>query len=236
METSKKIILTKIFALMVLFVTGTPVNADEWPKIENPPQAHVVWVGDDLNQNGVPIKIKSFSSQATPEEIINFYNSAWNTGSDLKPVINDFGDWKIIGKQIGDYYLTVQAKQGEQTSSEGFLSVSKLPTYKGEEITTDFPKLGGSEILSKTKSYDPGVTGETIIIKNDYSIQSNVSFYEGKMVEKGWTMTRSDVQPVNGSVSKFLYFKRSKQACSIVINQSDLGQSVIVANVVATKS
>jgi len=159
---SAKIIFSKIALSLVLigFFTGT-AYASEWPNIKSPPDTTVSWVGNDMVQNGVPLKIKSFSSSLSPEDIINFYRSEWDNESDRKAVINSVADWNIIGKQIGEYYLTVQAKAGVNTNSEGFMSVSKLPARYKKVPAVDFPMLATSRVISNTESKDPGMKAQT---------------------------------------------------------------------------
>jgi hypothetical protein len=208
---------------------NSEVIAESWPVIQSPPQSDVVWVGDDMNQNGLPMQVKSFESKNGVDSVISFYKEKWNNEDNSKCVENKIGEWNVIGRQKGDYYLTVQAKNNDSIGSKGFLSVSKLPVYSSPE-EVDFPRLNGSTIVSHTGSNDIGVSGETFIIKNQYSIQSNISFYESELAGKGWVETKNDMQYVSGGLSKFLYFQRRKQALTVVISSDDIGSSVIVAN------
>jgi hypothetical protein len=222
----------------IVALSSLPVHeaqANDWPQLKGPPNAHVVWVADDMVQNGVPMQIKQFSSRMRPEDVIRFYQSEWDDGSQRKPVLNKLGEWTIIGKQFSEYYVTVQVKPGQSGGSEGFLGASKLPAGIKSKTTTDFPMLANSKLLSKTDSIDLTADANTIMLSNNYSVQSNTGFYESKMPERGWTLTRKDRVPGKGGYASFLYFQDDNRACTIVINQSRIGESLIVANVVQSK-
>ncbi len=230
----RKILLKNIFGFLLFSLSIGLAIAEDWPEISHPPESKVVWVGDDINQNGLPMKVKKFNSDLDIQGVIGFYRAEWSTDSEFTPVENDLDDWKIIGKQTGDFYLTVQAKLSEDSTSEGFLTVSKLPVVSaiGPDLDTDFPVMSGTDLMSKTSTNDIGSSGETLVFKNDFSIQSNVSFYKSEMRSLGWDITREDIQPSTstGDIAKFIYFKRSKEACSIVISSNEHGDTVLVVN------
>jgi len=219
-------------ALIILLVSqlNSYVFASEWPVIEKIPGSHVVWVGDDMVQNGVPLRVKQFQSDMGIEDVIEFYRGQWEPVSKFAPVVNEIGEWKVIGRQEGDFYLTVQVKQGKDTASEGFMSVSKLPVFSGVDTGFDLPLLEGSVVLSRTGSHDIGREGETSVVTNDYSVQSNISYYEAKMQEDGWKATRSETRYVEGRPGKFIYFQKSKESCTILISEGERGESVLVFN------
>jgi hypothetical protein len=234
MQSLHKVVLKLGLVLLLAAVMVEPVAASEWPEIKSPPDSVVSWVGNDMSQNGIPLKIKAFSSSLSVEDVINFYRSEWDDGTNKKPVTNTLADWHIIGRQIDEYYVTVQAKPGVNTNSEGFLSVSKLPAKLQRENTVDFPMLAQSRVISNTESSDPGTSGKTIIIENGFSTQSNVSFYESRLGEQGWKMTRDDLRQMNGKLAKYMYFRLRNKSCHLVISQDNAGNSVITANIVET--
>jgi len=227
MNIQKLIIYFGILSISLLSFT---VNAEEWPHMIEPPSSSVVWVGDNVIQNGVAMRMKKFESELSVEDIINFYRAQWQGLAEYAPVENEMKDWSIIGIRLGDYYLTVQAKTGDELESEGFIGVSKLPVMTSTDLNVDFPILDGSEIISNTDSIDIGSSANTIILKNTYSVQSNVSFYQAEMSRDGWALMREAEQPGDWSGTKFMYFQKSKKSCLLTISNNDFGDTVVVVN------
>lgn len=218
---------------VVCCACSNAAHASSWPNIDSPPDAQVVWVGKDIVQNGVPMRIKAFHSALGVEEILNFYRTRWDDGGMQQPVENELGHWKVIGKQSDDYYLTVQVKPGITYSSQGFLTVSMLPSLDAPpSLDQRFPRPGGTEVISETDSTDDGRTAKTLIMQNSHSVQSNVSFYGTNLPAQGWRKHQDFNGPSDGHV---LYFERRGKACHIAINRNPQGETVILVNLTSTK-
>lgn len=219
-----------VVLMMLAFAVSTPVSA-EWPQLDAPPGAYVEWVADDMKLNGVSMRIRRFTSKAPVAEIIAFYRHRWKDR--LPPVENVVGEWTIIGKQQGDYYLTVQVKNAGRGGSEGLLGISELPVaVAGERVAVDidFPKMAGTEVLSNVDSNDFGKHGKTLIFKNDHSVQSNASFYKSMLAVQGWKRNES-YGGIRGD-RHLLYFQRRDQSASIVIAPDQGEGTAIVVNIV----
>lgn len=205
----------------------------KWPNIPDPPQSEVAWVAENMTQNGVPMKIKNFSSRLGKKSITDFYMSKWSGSSGKKPVMNEAGEWTIIGKLEGKYLLTVQAKKNKN-GSEGFLAISTLPAVaKADSFRTDtkFPRMPGTKLMSDTRSIDDGRVGKTLILKNNHSVKSNATFYTNRLKSKGWALdpmaAEADRNTVNTS---YLYFRKNSESCTIAINKlkQEIGSTIVV--------
>lgn len=214
--------------LAMLAFAVSALASDEWPRLDAPPGAYVEHVADDMKLNGVPMRIRRFTSQTPVADVIAFYRDRWRDR--LPPVENVVGQWTVIGKQQGDYYLTVQVKNAERGGSEGLLGISELPVAaKGGLVSFDtrFPKMAGTEVLSDVDSNDLGKRGKTLIFKNNYSVQSNASFYKSTLATQGWK--RNESYGGTRGEKHLLYFKRRHQSASIVIAPDpDHGTAVVV--------
>lgn len=208
-------------------------RAESWPQVEAPPNANVQWVGDNIVQNGVPMQIKAFSTENGVADVIGFYRSRWASDA-APPAVNSLGDWQIIGRQQGDFYITVQARTGND-ATEGFIGISRLPGATKPGPRSDFPRLGGTDLVSSTDSVDGTKSASTIVMENNFSIESNVSFYESNLPSDGWTLLQSKrAEPSrSGTDGHSLYFNRRKQSCHIVISPANNGATLLVVNVVS---
>lgn len=167
------------YLLLVILLCSVTALASDWPSIEAPPKATVQWVGQDMKLNGVPLRIQQFTSNVGLAEIMNYYRTMWGSQAEKKSVENALGKWQVIGKQQGNYYLSVQAEPIGLTKSRGYLTVSKLP---GADHTVrsggQLPLMAGSRIQSELESNDPGQKAKTLTSLNTYSVASNADFYK----------------------------------------------------------
>ena len=219
-------------ALYVCVLSGSAWAG--WPVIEPPPGASVEWVGDDMKLNGVPMQIRRFTSGMSVPEVMAFYRDRWKER--ISPVENTVGEWSIIGRQSGDFYLTVQAKKSDR-GSEGLLGVSRLPalaTGSGPVFDIRFPKMEGTDVVSDVDSNDKGKLGKTLILKNNFSVQSNASYYQSVLPTQGWKRNES-YGGIRGD-KYLLYFQRREEAASIVIAPHPDRGTAIVVNVVSNGS
>lgn len=243
MTGAKMTIQVKLVSSILIFSAFTmlaSVNAsaslfDRWPEIPHPPQSKVAWVAENMVQNGVPMKIKTFSSELDKKSIVDFYKSYWSKGK-VKPEINELGEWSIIGMIEGDYMMTVQAKKSTGSGeSEGFLAISTLPkSIEKGSITVDnsFPRLPGTKVMSDTRSIDTGRAGKTLVLENNHSVRSNASFYMSRLESKGWNIDPMSREAHKGSVhNTYLYFKKNNQSCTITITKLKkiIGSSIVIS-------
>jgi hypothetical protein len=115
------------------------------------------------------------------------------------------------------------------------MAVSKLPVFDGDSKLNDsFPRLGGTSVVSDTKSNDDGKKAETLILQNTYSVQSNISFYEANLPNKGWQKRQSRPSGKSDVPGHVMYFERPGEACHIVINQDRDGKTITLVNLSST--
>lgn len=221
---------------LILWALPTLSYAAQWPHFEAPPAASVKWVAQDIVHNGVPMKIKSFQSRASSEEVVQFYRQRWGDDGEGKFVEQTVGPWKVIGTVKEVYNLTVQVQTGaDGSASEGFLGISTLPSVdRPVGPARDFPQLGGSQLISETISHDSGQGANTLIIQNDYSVGANVSFYSSRLPTMGWTQRQNHNASDNSIDGHVLYFERAGKACHIVITRGTQGNTFVVVNSLST--
>lgn len=221
--------------LLACLMPAGIVRAGGWPEMEAPPRARVQAVAEDMKYNGVPMRIRKFTSDASAESVLAFYRQRWNEGAKLKPVLNTLGEWQIIGRQSGDYYQTVQVKPRESGGSEGLLGATKLPSLtERPNVDTNFPRMPGTQVISDVDSSDDGRVAKTLILKNDHSVTSNVSFYQSTMPTQDWRQNLGFGRNQNNHSSQALYFERRKESANVTINHDPKGGTMVVINIVTS--
>jgi hypothetical protein len=182
------------------------------------------------------MRIKSFQSRASSEDVVQFYRQRWRDGSEEQFVEQTVGPWKVIGTVKDGYNLTVQVQTGATGStSEGFLGISTLASAErpvGPD--RDFPQLGGSQVISETISHDSGQVATTLIVQNDYSVGANASFYSSRFPAMGWKQRQDHKASDRGINGHVLYFERAGKACHIVITRGTQGNTFVVVNSLLT--
>lgn len=208
-------------------------RAETWPALEAPPKSRVEWVGKDMKLNGVPMRIQRFEADAGVGEVLGFYRAHWGSQSEKKSVENALGKWQIIGRQLGQYYMSVQVQPTGLARSAGYLSVSMLPDRKrAAPVAQQFPMMAGSRALSELESTDPGQTARTITLVNGYSVESNASFYKEKLAAQDWQLDKGYGGPQQNGNAYAMFFRRKKEEATVIVSKVREGTSV-VANVVS---
>lgn len=224
-----------LLVVLAVTVSHTAV-AGQWPQVVAPPRSTVAWVADDLNQNGVPMQIQTFSSPSSLDELTGFYRQQWASDGQAA-VESQLGEWHVIGQRQGDYYVTVQARQIGKQASEGFIVVNDLkPLLAGRaEIDDVFPRMGGTVMISNTTTRDAGRSAKTLLLENTYTVNANASFYAGELKSSGWALRTSFDRPENGRDTHVLYFERAAEACAITVADAGDGRTIIAVNLSGAK-
>lgn len=219
-----------LLACAAALLCGT-VLAGQWPQVAAPPRSSVQWVSDNMSQNGIAMQVKSFYSAAPLEAVVDFYRQEW-TGNGQAAVENQLGEWLVIGRREGDYYVTVQARAAGKTGTEGFIAVNDLTALLAERAEVDdaFPRMGGTSVVSNTLSYDQGRAAKTLIFENTYSVDANASYYAGELRSAGWSLRNSFERPEAGRSTHTLYFERATESCFITVADAGDGKTIIAVN------
>ena len=226
-----------MFRLLIVILCCT-LSSFAWgfdiSRVAEPPEAKTVYVGDVV-QNGIPMQMKQFSSSLTTGEVLSYYRINWADNTKVKENVPAFiekeaGDWSIISKLEGNYSVVVQVKTQQSGGSEGVISVSNLTRPPGiSELSKKFPKLGGTQLISSTESRDGGKHATTLILVNEFSVDSNDAFYRSRMTAEGWRLVRGGVR--DGTAT--MLFNKQGQQCEMAVSEGERGDSVIIANIVA---
>ena len=215
--------------LLFLIIVSANALAIDFP---NPPDSTITDVSESTSAFGVTMEIRRFESRLKKEKIIDFYSKRWEDTA----AITLFDPWEMIGKVERKKFINVQVQNGF-TGSWGYLSISDLPNTIAKDRLqvpdgSGFPKMSGSQVLSEQKHNDPIKTGRTLVINNNFSVDSNGKFYRNHYQGQGWQL----VADSKGSRLKgvAITFSKGRQLLSLTINQVDSSTSV-VANIETAK-
>lgn len=216
-----------------LLTAGNVTHAEELNCPNFPePSAKVQWVAPYMLFNGLPMSIKRFDSEQSPEAILNFYRKVWvASSSGTAAVENDVEPWQTIGVVRGRCFFTVQVKPAGKGST-GMLSATQA-TDKPRVISAEkvLPMMSGSSIINDIDHVDDGKTARTVILSNTFSAQSNADFYQQSLKNLGWqTVTIQQVKTAKGP-GITLVMKRKLAETSFVIT-TEGKNTIVLANLV----
>lgn len=206
-----------MFLVLSIFI----IDAYGAVEIPRPRWMDPVLVADEMVINGLPSVVYYFKVERAAEEVLQFYRNSWQKGEDekspgYKEMQADF--WQIISRLHDErYLLTVQVKSLDTFISTGYLAVGDLKKMETRlEIGSGVPHMSGSKVVNDLTSRDPGKTGRTLLIVNDYSVQSNSDFYRNYYSDRNWSQL-IDIPQQGGQV---LAYRRFGKEAHMVINKN----------------
>ncbi|MEE8624271.1 MAG: hypothetical protein V3T19_02910, partial [Acidiferrobacterales bacterium] len=161
--------------------------------------------------------------------VLDFYRARWGSASRQS---ENLSNWNVIGTQFGNFSLKVQVRPANPRGSQGFIAVTMLPSGNAPSKPGDeFPRLGGSKVLTDVESMGEGKLAKLLILSNRFSVASNVSYYETAMSKQGWTRNTNYGGPQPGGRAYEMSFQRGDKELNIIINKTSQG-TAISANIV----
>jgi len=197
-------------------------------EIPNPKWLNPVLVADKMVINGLPSVVYYFKVDRAAEEVLQFYRTKWQMSEDGKNPgykENRADNWQVISR-LSDkrYLLTVQVKNLEAFTSTGYLAIGDLKNMETRpDVGTDVPQMNGSKVVNDLTSHDPGKKGRSVMIVNDFSVQSNSNFYRQYYSDRNWSQL-IDLPQQGGQVLAFRHFGKEAH---LVINEN-FGSTQIV--------
>jgi hypothetical protein len=201
--------------------------------VEIPPDTRATYVGDVV-QNGLPMQMLQFTSRFSIAELLAYYKQHWSNVSNRNDNVPAYiekqvGEWAVLSKIEASKNVVVQVKESDNSTSEGFISVSDFSQRReSSNWVSDFPRMYDSVLISNTESEDKARRAHTLIFINDHSISENSEFYRVRMDEMGWRYSRGGVR----NDVAILQFMKDQWHCDITFTVADDGKSVILANLV----
>jgi len=213
--------------IAVIFITCIS-HATLAVDLPTPPDSTITQVSNNTTAFGINMEIRRFESRLSKEQVIDFYSKRWTDTA----AITQFNPWEMIGRVEREKFVNVQVQNGF-AGSWGYLSISDLPTTVEKDKLkapdgSRFPKMSGSQVISDQRSKDPIKTGRTLVISNNFSVESNGKFYRNHYQGQGWQlMADSKGSKLKGVA---LTFSKGRELLSLTINKVDSKTSV-VANI-----
>jgi hypothetical protein len=187
-------------------------------------------VADNLIQNGRPTSIWYARYPAKTSASLDVIRKGWE--SEGKTVMqSESPDWLVISTLTDEGLVTAQSRNLGSQESEVILAHSALDdTLAPLRLTTGFPKLPGSAVMSVTASEElDGRESEVIVMANSGSLQSNRAFYDEHLPQNGWTIQPQGSNDEWQADSTLVYrISRANRTGQLVLRRGTLDATDIV--------
>jgi hypothetical protein len=226
-----------------------PTAGRAWPEVALPPDAASYEIGEQINMDGVPTRMRGFDTTASPEQ-----TAAWFRQHLARPVVeNKVGAALVLGRELNGYYVTVQLSPAEEGSgTRGVTAVADVVTGLAQAATTraanerllaNLPT--GTELVSTMTSVDERRNARFIMLTNRYSEEVNRERVRELMRQDGMELERearaadagADVLatlPPAAAGGMALFFRGQGREAIAVISRLPDSRASIVMNTVTT--
>lgn len=172
---------------------GTPGNnLPDWPDTALPPGAEPYAIGEQLNVNGLPMRLRGFTTASSPE-----LTAAWFRAHLPRPLVeNRAGDRLVLGRASGAYYITVQLSP-RKGGTNGLVAVTDVRASlerraagpaANEKLLSGMPS--GTQVINAMSSIDGGRNATFVVLANTYSEDVNRERVQQLLRREGYTLER----------------------------------------------
>jgi hypothetical protein len=189
-----------------------------WPEIPAPPKAKLAWVSDDMRLNGIPMRIQTFESDASKEEVVSYYVAQWKAlaapdtnqasrgiphsgaasiPADRTATVTKHGNETIIARLVGPFYSMVKIKDAGPGRSEGTISNSLLKGIDVKLDPTGLPAPQDAVAVNVVEAIDQGKRNKQVLFLSKNSLSSAASYYENHLKSNGWNLLQEQSSPAS---------------------------------------
>jgi hypothetical protein len=161
-------------------------GATPWPEIPDPPKAKVLWVGDDMRVNGLPMRIQKFESEASKEEVVAFYAAYWKAitpSASVKPkgasaAVTTRGTDTMISRIHGPFYNMVKVRAVAPGRSEGTISTSQVQGVDPKLDSSGIPAPQNAKAVSVVEAIDSGKRNKQVLFITKDTYNNVLNYYQ----------------------------------------------------------
>lgn len=173
-------------AVTCLFIMHAALlEARSYPDFPAADFMQLALVAEDMQFNGVPMRLIEFRTGASREQVIGFYRTKW--GERLAE--SKLGEADILSHRHGDYLLTVQINPGRGLETIGTLSVAPLFDNKVRSrpaLGKGFPMPPGTTVVNDIIAIDGPKKSRTLLLRTTKSLRQTYDFYSRRFEQEGW--------------------------------------------------
>ncbi|MDO9597441.1 MAG: hypothetical protein Q7J47_06955 [Azoarcus sp.] len=235
-----------LLGLIILLLRFAPDASAGEPTVELPRSAQPFSVGENIVLNGLPMRMRGFRSSESVDVLVTWFTQGLGS-----PVVeNRLGNTIVLGKAVGEYYVTVQLEP-DRNGVRGLTAVSNLVAAdemrsvrneRSERLRLGLPH--GSRVISDMVSEDRGKQSWHVVVENTQSEQINTGRILALMTQEGFALEHesSAVSALDGTATpalgdaRTLYFKGKGKEAMATVARDEFSRTVIVINTISALS
>jgi hypothetical protein len=173
-------------------------GADGWPALPAVPRARVEIVADDIEFNGLPMRIQRFTTPASADEVTAAAVAFWTRGYDQPPARTAVREATIVSQVHGPYLMTLKVAPVEGGGSAGLLAASRPLGARGarrHDVAPDVPLPAGTRVQSVVQSRDAGRIGRQVVARVPSSPEQAARQLDAGLQARGWHRVHDSAAP-----------------------------------------
>lgn len=219
-------------------------RAEGWPVVDLPMEVRSFDVGQQVNLNGLPMRLRGFVSALSPKAAAEAFRQSLG-----KPLVeNMLGNTLVLGRAQGEHYISVQI-EAAGAGSRGIVGVAHLKSaYDNRSATRENTQRwlsrlpAGSRLLSQMESQDGGKLSRHLVIANTQAQALNRERLISLLADEGLVFERESVPDEHDAArmseelagSRMLFFKGANKEAIATVSRDGSGQTTMVLNVITS--
>jgi hypothetical protein len=224
---------------LALVVWALPTQAEQLirktsalPDLAAPPQGTAQWIARNMRMNGLPMTLKAFQSQLSPEAVLGHYESQLKSSSSHETHRLMKSPWHVLMFRSHDHFITVHARAAS-AGSEGTILVSPALDPALLRIRSDFPRPPTARIVNLQEYDDAGMRSEHISLSSDRTPFLEAQAFSQLLIRDGWTMT--DTRPTHETHRGFVLEAQREAEHALLVIIPDTARPASTAIVITWK-
>lgn len=148
-------------------------------------------IGDDVQWNHMPMAARSFHVPANRDQVMQFYERAWQGAVDH----THFDGWEQLLHINRRCMMLVQIKGLNSGFSYGRMLLTNPPDSgtTARPLGSGMPVPVGAQVISDMRSDDSIRKGRLVLLLGDDDLHRTRAWYESELLRQGWRLEdRSD--------------------------------------------
>ncbi len=215
----------RIVALLVGMIGVAEGRAVAWPVISFPQQVAVFQIADEIEVNGMLMRLTGFTSNLSQSEIVAGFKHQLSA----QVVETTVRGIPVLGWADREFYVTVQVEptnagaRGVLAITRRMQSLQQIDDAKRaiDKLIVSLPP--GTKIINRTVSAKYGSRAETVVAMNDASLSYNSERISEMLRGYGLMLEQSNPPKMANTL---LYRGQNKEG-AVVIRSTPSGSSII---------
>jgi hypothetical protein len=226
-----KVALTAVVAAVAALQVDSAVAQQAFnnaPKLSVPGGGGVERLGDAMVINGRPVTIDHIVISLPAADVVHHYRKALDEKSSGKIVEYRLKGDRILGRRIGEHFVTVRVQTARNGTSEAWVMTTVLqpPVAADAALPSHLALPAGSRLLSNVETVDGERRAYTVIATADAAMSATQDFVKRNLSDRGFSLVASDGSSVDPS-RRVMLFQRGTEDVMVTIADGPKGRTLV---------